>query len=103
MNIATVVLTAPRPSETLRRTLRSLRAAGWACTDGPSSGVGVYDDAASSGHFRAYMEALRYAVQRDPEADAYFIVEDDVTILELSEWYARGNPSTRKIAEIRGA
>ncbi len=71
MKLATVVLTAPRPRETLGRTLRSLDAAGF-------SDVGVYHDRQSSGHFRAYMAAMRHAVERRPDVDAYFLVEDDV-------------------------
>ncbi len=78
MRIATVVLTAPRPMKTLARTLKSLQAAGWADCRGLPSAIGVYHDRLLSGHFRAYMEALRYAVHRDPRADAYFVVEDDV-------------------------
>ena len=78
MNIATVVLTSERPQETLTRTLASLHAAGWPPDQGAGGGIGIYDDRQQSGHFAAYMAALDHAVQRDPRADAYFIVEDDV-------------------------
>ena len=78
MRIATVVLTAPRPRETLGRTLKSLEAAGWPDCHGPPHEISIYDDRASSGHFRAYMGALRHAVDRDPRAGVYFVVEDDV-------------------------
>ncbi len=71
MKLATVVLTAPRPQETLGRTLRSLHAAGF-------SDVAVYHDRQPSGHFRAYMAAMRYALEQRPDVDAYFLVEDDV-------------------------
>lgn len=78
MKIATVVLTAPRPTATLQRTLNSLKAAGWADRPGSAPAIGICHDRASSGHFSAYIEALRCAVNRRPEADAFFIVEDDV-------------------------
>ena len=78
MKIATVVLTAPRPRATLQRTLNSLKAAGWADYPGSAPAIETCHDRASSGHFRAYMGALRWAIDRRPEADAYFIVEDDV-------------------------
>ena len=70
MNIATVVLTAPRPKPTLDRTLDSLEAAGFPA-------VSALNDATSSGHFRAWMSGLRWIVSRLPDADAYFVVEDD--------------------------
>ncbi len=83
MKIATVVLTSPRPKSTLQRTLDSLRAAG-------VQDVGVWNDVSSSGHFRAYMAALRYAVRRTPDADAYFLVEDDVVFcLGLNDYLQR--------------
>lgn len=93
MKIATVVLTAPRPQSTLQRTLKSLHAAGWPTGTGPGGGVRIHDDSTSTGHFRAYMAALRFAVQGNPKADAYFIVEDDVVFcrglrqyLQLTLW-----------------
>ena len=70
MNIATVVLTAPRPTPTLDRTLDSLDAAGFPA-------VSAYNDAAASGHFRAWMSALGWIVSQRGDADAYFVVEDD--------------------------
>ncbi len=79
MRIATVVLTAPRPQPTLQRTLDSLQAAGWTNgRAGASPQILVYEDRALSGHFRGYMGALRHAVECQPRADAYFVVEDDV-------------------------
>jgi hypothetical protein len=90
MNIQTVVLTAPRPKRTLERTLRSLEAAGWAGREGLMADIRVYHDSGSSGHFRAYMEALRYTLQHDATADAYFIVEDDVVFCRgLREYLER--------------
>lgn len=90
MNIRTVVLTAPRPKKTLERTLASLQTAGWSLGAESAAAADVYDDKESSGHFRAYMRALRYAVERDPGADAYFIVEDDVVFCRgLREYLAR--------------
>ena len=82
MDFSTVVLTAPRPEPMLGRTLKSLEAAGF-------NAVGVHDDTAPSGHFRAYMAALRYAVQRNTDAEAYFIIEDDVVFCRgLREYLA---------------
>ena len=81
MNVATTVLTAPRPVPTLKRAVDSLSAAGFAC--------GRWEDRNRSGHFRAYMEALRHAVNREPEADAYFIVEDDVVFCRGLHLYLR--------------
>ncbi|OHB67848.1 MAG: hypothetical protein A2V70_19895 [Planctomycetes bacterium RBG_13_63_9] len=83
MNITTVVLTAPRPEETLGRTLKSLEAAG-------IFGAAICNDTARSGHFRAYMTALRCAVVRDARAEAYFLVEDDVVFCRgLHEYLQR--------------
>ncbi len=70
MNIATVVLTAPRPKPTLDRTVASLDAAGFPA-------VSAFNDAAASGHFRAWMNALQWIVSTRGDADAYFVVEDD--------------------------
>lgn len=70
MNLATVVLTAQRPRPTLNRTLESLEAAGFPA-------VVAFEDAAGWGHFRAWMSALRWIVSRRPNANAYFVVEDD--------------------------
>ncbi len=78
MRIAAIVLTAPRPKQTLKRTLKSLASAGWAGRHGLGCEIGIYNDRASSGHFRAYMEALRFGVEGDAQADAYLVVEDDV-------------------------
>ena len=60
MKIATVVLTAPRPKPTLHRTLDSLEAAGFPA-------VNAWNDAAS-GHFQAWMSALRWIVAQRPAA-----------------------------------
>ncbi len=81
MNVATTVLTAPRPVSTLKRTVDSLSAAGFAC--------GRWEDRNRSGHFREYMDALRHAVNREPQADAYFIVEDDVVFCRGLRRYLR--------------
>jgi len=74
MRISAVVLTAPRPKATLDRTLKSLQAAGWPNGDQ----VRVYRDRGLAGHFPAYMKALQHAVECDADADAYFLMEDDV-------------------------
>jgi len=90
MHIQVVVLTAPRPKKTLERTLRSLKKAGWEPGVDPSSEVGIYQDGASLGQFRAYMEALRCTVHRHPKADAYSVVEDDVVFCRgLREYLER--------------
>ena len=81
MNIATVVLTAPRPKSTLKRTVDGLCAAGFACE--------LWGDRNRSGHFRAYMAALRRAVAHAPQAEAYFIVEDDVVFCRGLREYLR--------------
>lgn len=71
MNWATIVLTAPRPQPTLRRTLASLAGAGW-------EKVLVVRDEPPRGHFRAWLAALASGVECRPDAEAYFVVEDDV-------------------------
>ena len=71
MNWAVVVLTAPRPQPTLKRTLASLAAAGW-------PDVSVVRDEPPRGHFAAWIDALTAVVAAEPRADAYFLVEDDV-------------------------
>jgi hypothetical protein len=40
--------------------------------------IDVFNDEQLLGHFQAYMAALRYAVRRDADATAFFVVEDDV-------------------------
>ncbi len=82
MNIATVVLTAPRPKPTLHRTLDSLEAAGF-------PGVKAWNDATASGHFRAWMSALAWIVARRPGAEAYFVVEDDTVFCRGLHQYLR--------------
>jgi hypothetical protein len=89
MNIATVVLTAPRPKETLQRTLASLLTAGFGGEDGLST-LAVHRDKLAAGHFRAYIDALRCGVDGRPDADAYFIVEDDVVFCRGLREYLAG-------------
>ena len=83
MQIATVVLTAPRSKPTLHRTLDSLEAAGFPA-------VNAWNDAAASGHFLAWMSALRWIVAQQPNVDAYFVVEDDTVFCRGLREYLQG-------------
>ena len=83
MRIATIVLTAPRPKPTLPRTLDSLERAGFPA-------VNAWNDTAASGHFQAWVSALRWTVARHPDADACFVVEDDTVFCRgLREYLQR--------------
>ena len=80
------VLTAPRPTPTLPRMLASLCEAGW-------SDLLVVEDRRKLGHFFAWMKGLATIVDREPHADAYFLIEDDAVFcrrlrayLEQSLW-----------------
>ena len=68
---AVAVTTALRPRSTLRRTMASLRRAGWArhCT---------FRDAHRRGAWRNWIETLSKLLRRHPHADAYMISQDDV-------------------------
>lgn len=87
------VVSAPRERATLARTLRSLRAAGWServhvfAEDGVRlwwgfSGLGplslVRRAAPALGAWPNFLLALSELVLRDPEADAYLMIQDDV-------------------------
>jgi len=87
MNWAITILTSPRPKgPTLQRMLDSLALAGW-------PNATVYNDVAGAGQFRAWMAALAGTVRQCPDADVYFMLEDDVVFcrglrayLERSLW-----------------
>jgi GR25 family glycosyltransferase involved in LPS biosynthesis len=80
MNIATIVVTTPRPEGTLKRTLNSLHDAGF-------SDVEVHNDDPSSGHFSAYYTAIEDVVNKYVNADAYLVVEDDVVFCKNTREY----------------
>jgi hypothetical protein len=73
-NWAVGVLTAPRPVPTLDRTLSSLQRAGW-------SDARVWRDRGlrpGEGNFCPWRERLAFLLREVPDADAYFLPEDDV-------------------------
>jgi len=65
------VITAPRPIETLARSLASVHRAGW-----PE--VLVAADLDHKGCWRNWLEAVKRLTSLYPQADAYAIFEDDV-------------------------
>jgi hypothetical protein len=82
------VTTAPRPLPTLAECLTSLRSAGWAgprlFVDGavdvtePFQGLPRTDRAPRLGAWPSYYLALGELLMRDPAADAFLLVQDDV-------------------------
>jgi len=74
VKIAATILTAPRPTPTLTRTVESLVDAGFSGEHQPR----VYIDSQGIGSFHAHLAAFRDALTREPEADAHFVVQDDV-------------------------
>lgn len=84
MIIETLVLSCKRPNgETLGRTLDSLKAAGF---DPPL----VYRDENQSGQFKAWLAAVDLLLLTSPQADAYFLVEDDVVFCKgLRVWLVK--------------
>ncbi|MGQ9576493.1 MAG: hypothetical protein ACUVUC_14365, partial [Thermoguttaceae bacterium] len=84
MHWAVTLLSAPRPQgPTIHRTLDSLARSGWqSCL--------VWYDAQGRGQFRSWMAALGRAVELDPQAEVYFMVEDDVVFCRgLREYLER--------------
>jgi len=71
MEYSTVVLTAPRRVNLLKRTLASLEQAGW-------PNWIVTEDKNLVGQWYAWYRALDRALSEKPDADAYFVLEDDV-------------------------
>lgn len=71
MNWAVTILASPRPhGPTLHQTLDSLARAGWI-------DFLVWNDVAKVGQFRSWMAALRRTVELHPNAEVYFMLEDD--------------------------
>jgi hypothetical protein len=72
MNIATGILTATRPgASTLQQTSESLHGAGFPVTR-------IYNDVLFTGQYQSWIELLKALVSDSPNADAFFLVEDDM-------------------------
>lgn len=83
------MLSAPRREHTVGRVLESLARAGF-------SNVLTCSDIERRGHTRSWLHVLRLLLQMSPNADAYFVCEDDVVFclglrdyLERSLWPAQ--------------
>lgn len=82
------ITTAPRPRSTLKRTVASLRRAGWAQ-------LHLFDDDRGAGAWRNWIDGLAKLIDRHPAADAYMMVQDDAVFcrnlrsyLEYTLWPA---------------
>ena len=64
------ITTAPRPQPTLKRTMASLRAAGWSDFD-------LFDDAQRVGAWLNWLNGLRDLLDRHADADTLMMVQDD--------------------------
>lgn len=91
------VTTAPRPLETLERTLESLDVAGWSLVHvfaEPDSPVSLSVDPSywhqrsqKLGAFSNWYVALTELVIRDPFADAYLLCQDDIVLCRDTRAY----------------
>lgn len=102
LNWSTCIITAPRQHPTLLRCMQNLQSAGWrdfrifaepGCEDLPrDQGIPIVERVGSLGAWPNWYLALAELLMRQPNADFYFLLEDDALLYQ-------GQPNLKSYVE----